>query len=54
LPASGQYVVIMLRPSGILRYEAVRDAVIAAGIDTGTELVPEDLAIVTGEGDGLP
>jgi hypothetical protein len=54
LPASRQYVVIMLRPSGILRYEAVRDAVIAAGIDTGTELVPEDLAIVTGEGDGLP
>jgi hypothetical protein len=43
-----EYVVVMLRPSGIMRYPAVRDAIVAAGIDVGTELVPEDLAIVAG------
>jgi hypothetical protein len=31
-----------------MRYPAVRDAIVAAGIDVGTELVPEDLAIVAG------
>jgi hypothetical protein len=54
LPASQQYVVIMLRPSGLPRYEAVREAVVAAGIDTGTELVPEELAIETGHEGGSP
>jgi hypothetical protein len=44
----------MLRPSGLPRYEAVREAVVAAGIDTGTELVPEELAIETGHEGGSP
>lgn len=50
----GEYIVIMLRPSGIDRYDAVRKAIVAAGIDVGTELVPEDLAIVVGDDGGGP
>jgi hypothetical protein len=43
-----EYVVIMLRPSGIGQYAAIRDTIIDAGVDVGTELVPEELAISPG------
>lgn len=54
LRSANDYVVIMLRPSGISRYESVRDAIVEAGIDVGTELVPERLAIVVGQEGGGP
>ena len=54
LRSANDYVVIMLRPSGINRYGAVRDAIVEAGIDVGTELVPERLAIVVGRDGGGP
>ena len=54
LQSASDYVVIMLRPSGIQRYAAVRDAIVEAGIDVGTELVPEHLVIVVGQDGGGP
>jgi len=52
LRADREYVVIMLRPSGMARYGDTRQAVLAAGIDVGTELVPEELAIAVDQDGG--
>ena len=53
LRANREYVVIMLRPSGMSRYDAMRSAIVESGLDVGTELVPEELAIVVEpDGDG--
>ena len=44
------YVVIILRPSGLPRYDAVREAVRGKGIDLGVELVGEDMQVVFADG----
>lgn len=46
---SREYVVLILRPSGVERYEAVREAVVAAGFDVGTELIGEQMSLVLGQ-----
>jgi len=46
LNASTEYVVIMLRPSGIDHHDMVRDAVTSAGLDVGLELVGESMRVV--------
>lgn len=45
---SREYVVIILRPSGIDRYDAVRETVTAAGFALGTELIGEGMDVVMG------
>jgi hypothetical protein len=45
---SREYVVLILRPSGVERYQAVREAVVAAGFDVGTELIGEQMSLVLG------
>jgi hypothetical protein len=45
---SREYVVLVLRPSGIERYDAVREAVVSAGFDVGTELIGEQMSLVLG------
>ena len=45
----GEYIVIMLRPSGLDRLDATRQAVIAAGLQLGIELVSDDMDIVMSE-----
>ncbi|MCX7401517.1 MAG: hypothetical protein NTY87_00060 [Planctomycetia bacterium] len=45
---SREYVVLILRPSGVERYEAVREAVVSAGFDVGTELIGEQMSLVLG------
>lgn len=44
--AAAESVVIVVRPSGVARYDAVREAVVRAGLDVGTELVGEQTRIV--------
>lgn len=41
-----EYVVIILRPSGLQRLEAMRTAISAAGLELGVELVSEEMDIV--------
>lgn len=41
-----EYVVLILRPSGVERYDMIREAVIAAGFDVGTELIGEQMSVV--------
>jgi hypothetical protein len=43
-----EYVVLILRPSGVDRYDATRDAVLSAGFDVGTELIGEQMSLVLG------
>lgn len=43
---SREYVVLILRPSGIERYNATREAVVSAGFDVGTELIGEQMSLV--------
>jgi len=43
-----EYVVLILRPSGVERYDAVREAVVSAGFDVGTELIGEQMSLVLG------
>ena len=43
-----EYVVIILRPSGLERYDATRQAVATAGFDVGTELIGEEMGLVLG------
>ena len=45
---SREYVVLILRPSGVERYDAVREAVVSAGFDIGTELIGEQMSLVLG------
>jgi hypothetical protein len=44
--SSREYVVLMLRPSGLDRLDATRQAVLDAGLEVGLELVSEDMDIV--------
>lgn len=44
-----EYIVIMLRPSGIEKFKPMRDAVLASGLQLGVELVSEEMDIVLGE-----
>ena len=44
--SSREYIVIMLRPSGVSKLKAMRDAVLAKGLQVGIELVGEDMNIV--------
>ena len=46
---ANEYIVIMLRPSGIARLEATRTAIIAAGLEVGLELVSDEMDIVLAE-----
>jgi hypothetical protein len=43
-----EYVVLILRPSGVDRYDATRDEVVSAGFDVGTELIGEQMSLVLG------
>jgi len=43
-----EYVVLILRPSGVDRYDAMREAVVSAGFDVGTELIGEQMSLVLG------
>lgn len=43
-----EYVVLILRPSGVDRYDATREAVVSAGFDLGTELIGEQMRLVLG------
>ena len=43
-----EYVVIILRPSGLGRYDATRQAVVTAGFEVGTELIGEEMSLVLG------
>lgn len=43
-----EYVVLILRPSGVDRYDATREAVLSAGFDVGTELIGEQMSLVLG------
>lgn len=43
-----EYVVLILRPSGVDRYDAIREAVVSAGFDVGTELIGEQMSLVLG------
>jgi len=43
-----EYVVLILRPSGVARYDAIREAVVSAGLDVGTELIGEQMSLVLG------
>lgn len=45
---SREYVVLILRPSGVERYDSVREAVVSAGFDVGTELIGEQMSLVLG------
>ncbi len=45
LDGTSRSVLIVLRPSGVDRYDAVRAATLAAGLDVGTELVGESTRI---------
>jgi len=45
--AAAESVLIVVRPSGVGRYDAVRKVVIAAGLDVGTELVGEATRILS-------
>ena len=44
--AQKEYIVIILRPSGVDRYGAVREAVLAANLEVGTELIGEAMAVL--------
>lgn len=43
-----EYVVLILRPSGIDRYDATREAAASAGFEIGTELIGEQMSLVLG------
>jgi hypothetical protein len=43
-----EYVVLILRPSGVDRYDFIREAVVSAGFDVGTELIGEQMRLVLG------
>lgn len=43
-----EYVVLILRPSGVARYDVTREAVLSAGFDVGTELIGEQMSLVLG------
>jgi len=49
---STEYIVIILRPSGIDRYDAVRSQIVSVGLDIGTELVGEEMSLVLGPSTG--
>ena len=44
-----EYIVIMLRPSGLDRLDATRKAILEAGLEFGLELVSEEMDIVLAE-----
>jgi hypothetical protein len=50
LDSSGEYVVVILRPSGVSVYDEVVAAVRQAGVGVGAELVGEGTAVTLGEG----
>jgi hypothetical protein len=49
LDAAREYVVLILRPSGLAHYEAVREAVVSRDVDIGVELVGEQMRVVFAE-----
>jgi hypothetical protein len=46
LDSESRYVVVLLRPSAVNRYDKVREAVTAAGLGLGLELVGESMRVV--------
>lgn len=50
LDRSSEYVVVILRPSGIGRYDKVLKAVKAAGLGVGAEMVGESMPVALAEG----
>jgi hypothetical protein len=45
LDQDSRYVVVLLRPSGVEAYDAVRDAVVEAGLGIGLELIGESIEV---------
>ena len=43
---SSEYIVIILRPSGVDRYDAVRSEIASAGLGIGTVLIGEEMSLV--------
>ncbi len=50
LDAKSEYVVIILRPSGVRHYDTVLEKVKAAGLEVGSELVGESMPVALGKG----
>ena len=50
LDQSSEYVVVLLRPSGVSMYDEVLDTVRAAGLAVGAELIGESTAVMTRSG----
>jgi len=50
LDSTGEYVVVILRPSGVRRYHDVVEAVMKAGVGVGAELVGEATSVTLGQG----
>lgn len=49
LDQDSQYVVVLLRPSGVDSYDAVRDAVVEAGLGIGLELIGEAIEVAVND-----
>ena len=45
---TSEYIVIILRPSGVDRYDAVHSQIVSEGLDIGTELIGEEMSLVLG------
>lgn len=54
LDATLQYVVVLLRPSAVEQFDAVRDAVTQAGLSIGLELIGESVSVVVPSAGGSP
>ena len=52
IDGSAESVVLLVRPSGATRYDVVRQVVVDAGLDVGTELAAEDAAVTIAAGQG--
>ena len=45
---ANEYIVIILRPSGVDRYDAVHSQIVSEGLGIGTELIGEEMSLVLG------
>lgn len=45
-----EYVVLLLRPSGVARYNSTRQSIVDAGLEVGTELIGEQISVRLGTG----
>lgn len=52
LDGSREYVVIILRPSGIERCDAIREGIVRHGVEVGLELVGEDMRVEVADATG--